>query len=75
MKVIWFEEACGDYLSWQLQDKKPLNASTDSYKWVHYSPQKQESQCKSGSSDVHMLVKSYCSVGITNRSKTNFLPR
>jgi len=25
MKLVWFEEAWDDYLSWQLQDKKLLS--------------------------------------------------
>ena len=24
MKIVWFEEAWDDYLSWQLQDKKTI---------------------------------------------------
>jgi len=35
MKIVWFEEAWDDYLSWQLQDKKPLSASINSYKTLY----------------------------------------
>ena len=35
MKIIWFEEAWEDYIHWQTQDKKLLNASTNFFKTPH----------------------------------------